>query len=35
MLEEDPTRPRYLPTETGVGYHLQTPAYRLSECPRA
>ena len=25
-LEEDPTRPRYLLTETGVGYRLQVPA---------
>jgi len=25
-LEEDPTRPRYLLTETGVGYRLQAPA---------
>jgi two-component system KDP operon response regulator KdpE len=24
-LEEDPTRPRYLLTETGVGYRLQAP----------
>ena len=25
-LEEDPTRPQYLLTETGVGYRLQAPA---------